>query len=60
LRIISSCPQRSLLATVVAPESKRPLLFAVISRDEECRLAELLRPIQTINDAIEKLGTPDF
>jgi hypothetical protein len=44
----------------VAPESKRALLFAVISRDEERRLAALLRPIETIRDALEKLGTPDF
>jgi hypothetical protein len=43
-----------------APESKRNLLFAVIPRSEGERLAEILAPIQTIHDALELLGTPDF
>lgn len=43
-----------------APESKRALLFAVIPRSEEERLAEILMPIKTIKDALESLGTPDF
>jgi hypothetical protein len=43
-----------------APESKRALLFAVIPRAEEERLAEILAPIQTIKDALATFGTPDF
>jgi hypothetical protein len=44
----------------VAPESKRALLFAVVSEDEESRLAEILRGIKSLKDAIAKLGPPDF
>ena len=43
-----------------APRSKRHLLFEVIPRDEEQRLAGLLKPIATIREAIEALGNPDF
>lgn len=43
-----------------APESKRDLLFAHISEAEQNRLLELLSDIQTIDDAIQKFGTPDF
>src|SRR5690606_34277173 len=43
-----------------APRSKRPLLFEVVPRDEEQRLAELLKPIQTMRDVFEALGDPDF
>jgi len=43
-----------------APPSKRHLLFAQIPEAEETRLAEVLRDIQTIGDALAKLGKPDF
>jgi hypothetical protein len=43
-----------------APESKRALLFAQISAAEEERLANLLDGITTIDDALAKLGKPDF
>jgi hypothetical protein len=43
-----------------APESKRDLLFAVISRVEEDRLAEILVPIHSIKEAIDAFGKPDF
>jgi uncharacterized protein DUF6980 len=43
-----------------APESKRELLFAAISREEEERLAELMEPIKTIEDALAAFGPPDF
>jgi hypothetical protein len=43
-----------------APESKRALLFAQIPRSEEERLAKLLHPITTIDDALKNLGAPDF
>ena len=42
-----------------APPSRRHLLFAVIPRDEEDRLADLLRPVKTLRSAIRRLGTPD-
>lgn len=42
-----------------APKSKRHLLFATISRDEESRLSKLLKSIKTIDDAIRELGQPD-
>src|SRR5262245_1615682 len=44
----------------VAPKTKRGLLFAKIPKEEETRLKCLLAPIQTISDAIENFGTPDF
>ncbi len=43
-----------------APESKRALLFEVVSRSEGERLEEILAPIRTIQDALALLGTPDF
>ncbi len=42
-----------------APESKRELLFAVISAKEQRRLYELLDGIKTIDEAIRVLGPPD-
>ena len=41
-----------------APTSQRELLFAVITQEEEGRLAALLAPIASIDDAIEALGRP--
>jgi hypothetical protein len=41
-----------------APESKRPLLFAIISPEEEQRLATLLAPIKSIRAALKRLGKP--
>lgn len=43
-----------------APRSKRELLFAKIPPDEEARLASLLAPIQTMSDAVDTFGTPDY
>ena len=43
-----------------APESKRDLLFALIPSEEEERIATLLRPIHSLDDAIKLLGTPDY
>lgn len=43
-----------------APESKRSLLFATISRSEEKRLAELLAPLKTIDEAVALFGKPDY
>ncbi len=43
-----------------APKSKRHLLFAKIPGTEESRLAKLLHGIETIEDALQKLGQPDF
>lgn len=42
-----------------APKSKRSLLFAVVPREEEERLAAMLYPLQSIGEAIEQLGQPD-
>lgn len=42
-----------------APESKRDLLFAVITAEEEERLTELLRGIRSLDDAVRMLGPPD-
>lgn len=42
-----------------APKSKREQLFHVVSNAEEERLKELLRLIKTIEDALERLGSPD-
>lgn len=42
-----------------APESKRDLLFAVITTEEEQRLTELLRGINSLDDAVSVLGPPD-
>lgn len=39
-----------------APESKRDLLFAVITAEEEERLTELLRGIKSLDDAVRVLG----
>lgn len=54
--IIYHCP----FCGGAAPESKRDLLFEIIPREEEARLAEQLKPIKTIDDAIRLLGKPDF
>lgn len=43
-----------------APESKRDLLFAQIPAAEQNRLLDLLSGVQTIDDAIQKFGKPDF
>ena len=43
-----------------APKSKRRLRFMRIPALEESRLAELLREIETIDDALQELGTPDL
>lgn len=43
-----------------APDSKRHLLFAQIPAEEESRLAKLLHGIETIDDALQQLGSPDF
>lgn len=42
-----------------APESKRDLLFGVITAEEEGRLKELLRGIKSLDDAVRVLGVPD-
>jgi hypothetical protein len=44
----------------VAPESTRSLLFAQIPRTEEARLSRLLHGIEAIDDALDRLGKPDF
>ena len=43
-----------------APKSKRDLLFHKISVFEESRLSELLKPIETISDALQVFGVPDL
>lgn len=43
-----------------APRSKRHLLFTQITDEEESRLAAMLDGIETIDDALQKLGQPDF
>jgi len=43
-----------------APESKRALLFEPIPDAEHERVARLLDGITTIEEAIKKLGKPDF
>jgi hypothetical protein len=43
-----------------APESRRDLLFAAISAEEEQRLARLLAPIETVRQAIDTLGPPQM
>lgn len=42
-----------------APQSKRDLLFAVISDIERFRLVELTKSLKTLSDALEALGEPD-
>jgi hypothetical protein len=42
-----------------APTSKRPLLFQVVSSEEKHRLADLLVPIHSIRELVERLGQPD-
>lgn len=42
-----------------APESKRHLLFHVVSSEEKHRLADLIAPINSVEELIEKLGKPD-
>lgn len=42
------------------PKSKRHSLFARIPIEEESRIAELMDGIDTIDDAVQKLGKPDF
>ncbi|MDB4928153.1 MAG: hypothetical protein JWM10_637 [Myxococcaceae bacterium] len=42
-----------------APKSKRDLLFAVISPEEQRRLNQLLTGINSVEDAYRVLGTPD-
>lgn len=42
-----------------APRTKRELLFHVIPDAEEERLKELLLPIETIADALERFGEPE-
>lgn len=42
------------------PASKRALLFAVVPRMEEERLAGMMAPITTMKEALATLGTPDF
>ncbi|MFO0648775.1 MAG: hypothetical protein U0326_21215 [Polyangiales bacterium] len=42
-----------------APESKRHLLFAVISPEERQRLDRLLAGIKSVEDAFRVLGVPD-
>ena len=41
------------------PRSNRELLFHAIPRVEEERLLNLLRPIESVEDALERLGEPD-
>jgi hypothetical protein len=54
--IIYHCP----FCGGVAPQSKRKLQFAAISHEEHDRLADLLGPITTIDQALAKLGKPDL
>ena len=54
--VIYHCP----FCAGAAPRSKRELLFARIPPDEEARLAGLLASVQTVDDAANSLGTPDF
>lgn len=42
-----------------APKSKRALLFAVISEEEQRRLNQILTGIKSVEDAYRVLGTPD-
>jgi hypothetical protein len=42
-----------------APESKRALLFSVISPEEERRLYKLLGSIKTLDEAVQVFGPPD-
>jgi hypothetical protein len=53
--MIYHCP----LCGGAAPESKRDLLFAVISLEEQGRMHQLLNGIETVEDAIRVLGAPD-
>jgi hypothetical protein len=43
-----------------APESRRDLLFAAISTAEQDRLAQVLAPIETIQQALDTLGPPQM
>ena len=52
--IIYHCP----FCGGAAPASKRESLFAVVSAEEENRLAELMSPIKTIEDALDRFGKP--
>ena len=54
-KIIYHCP----FCGGAAPKSQRAHLFASIPDVEEIRLAAILAPIRSIQDAIEILGTPD-
>ena len=42
-----------------APESKRHLLFAVISDQERARLRALISPLKTLADVVAAFGEPD-
>lgn len=42
-----------------APESKRHLLFAVITEEERARLREIINPLKILNDVLTTLGEPD-
>ncbi len=41
-----------------APKSKRELLFATISPQEERRLSKLIAPLKSLDDALRTLGPP--
>ena len=43
-----------------APESRRDLLFAAIPTEEEQRLARLLAPVQTLQQAFDTFGPPQM
>jgi hypothetical protein len=42
-----------------APASKRELLFAIVTPDEESRLHDLFGSIKTLDEAIQAFGPPD-
>lgn len=42
-----------------APASKRRSLFQVVSSEEKHRLADLIVPLNSVRELVEKLGEPD-
>ena len=54
--VIRHCP----FCGGAGPKSKRSLLFAQIPRQEESRLAKLLKGVNSMDDAIRRFGKPDY
>ena len=54
--LISFCP----FCGGKAPKSKRDQLFEIITSEEQARLMSITRKINTVEEAFEVLGEPDF